>query len=96
MAKIIDISLFTQFTLSDLEELQGGLLTITQKQVIQNDRAHVVQQIMNLVFDPLKPQDFAQQDAYMKAQLSTFTFMLDRSEDCEKRFNQINSQPSEN
>lgn len=94
MATIVNISLFTQFNLSEQEELQGGLLTITQKQLIQNDRANTVQQIMNLVLDPANPQDFVQQDAYLKAQLATFTFMLDRSEDCEKRFNQINA-PSE-
>ncbi len=94
MATIIP-SQFTSYVLSEKEELAGGLLTIDQKQLIQNDRANVATQLLSLEYDPSKPMEFLQQDAYLKAQLQCFTFLLDRSNECEKRYLSGSTSPTD-
>lgn len=85
---------FTHWNLSSTEKLQGSILSIQQKQVLQNELAQVAEQIVNLEFDPNNPVSFAQNDAHLKGQMSIIRYMLLRSDESEQ---QLKSQadPSE-
>jgi len=74
---------FTSWSLSDQEIISGSVLSFTQKQVIQNQRAQVAEQILGLVFDPLNPVQFAQDDAHLKGQLAAFNYLLLLSDESE-------------
>lgn len=75
---------FTSYSLTNKEELAGQILTIDQKNYIQNQRAQIAEQILAQVFTPDKPLEFVQQDAFLKGQLSVYTTLIDASDQCER------------
>jgi len=79
-----EINTFTSFILSELETLQGSVLSVPQLQVIQNDMAQVAEQRLNIDLDPKNIVAFAQHEAFLKGQLSAFKTILDRSFAAEK------------
>lgn len=80
---------FQSWTLSPGEFLAGGLLTIAQKQCIQNQIASVATQKINLAFTPADPLSFAQQEAHLRGQLDALSYLLTLSEEAE---NQLSGQ----
>jgi hypothetical protein len=75
---------FTSFDLTDSEILQGSILSVNQKQVIQNELSQVAEQILALEFDPINPLKFTQDDSFLKGQMSVLRVMLLRSDESEK------------
>lgn len=71
---------FTSFILTEREQHEGRILSPVQVAVIQNERAVIATQILNLVFTPSDPDKFVQQDAYLKGQLAAYTAILLASE----------------
>lgn len=78
---------FSNYKHNTREQIQGGALTITQREVIQNDRALVAEQILSLVLDLNNPIETAKQDAYLKGQLAVYNFILDRDEESQSLIN---------
>ena len=85
MATLSTNNQFQSWNLTPQEFLQGGLLTILQKQVIQNQIASVATQQINLSFIPSDPLAFAQQEAHLRGQLDALTYLLTLSEEAERQ-----------
>jgi hypothetical protein len=71
---------FTKYQLTPEEQLQGDTLNIYQQYVIQNHMSDIGEQILALVFDPQNPVKFAQDDAFLKGQLTMLRLQLENSE----------------
>jgi len=82
---------FTSWSLSEQEVLSGSVLSFPQKQVIQNQRAQIAEQILALTFDPLNPVQFAQDDAHLKGQLSALNYLLLLSDESESALKALSS-----
>jgi hypothetical protein len=85
MATINQSNQFQSWNLTPEEYLQGGLLTITQKQVIQNQIASVATQKINLQYTPADPLGFAQQEAHLRGQIDALNYLLVLSEEAERQ-----------
>lgn len=73
-------SQFCRYELTEQETLQGSVLTFVQTYCIQNQIANLAAQKLNLVFDPSKPDDFAQQVAYLQGQIDSLQYLINTSE----------------
>lgn len=93
MATLNQSNPFQSWNLTPEEFLQGGLLTITQKQVIQNQVASVAVQKINLSYTPDKPLDFVQQEAHLRGQIDALNYLITLSEEAER---QLTGQSSSN
>lgn len=82
MAKIA-IGVFTSFELTSQELVAGSILTTDQKNILQNDLSQIAENKLNLDFDPLNPTKFAQDEAFLKGQMSIIRVMLQRSDESE-------------
>lgn len=71
---------FAAWRLSEEEERQGSIFTITQAQVLQNELSIVADSIIGLKFTPEEPLLFAQQEAELRGKLEFIQYLLDRSE----------------
>lgn len=78
------MSPFTSVPLSPDEELSGSILTQLQKSVLQNRRAEIATQKLNLVFTPNDVLSFTQNEAFLKGQLELIQWIFDVSEESEK------------
>lgn len=78
---------FSSYQHNARELIQGGALTITQRETIQNDRALVAEQILSLVLDLNNPISCARDDAFLKGQLAVYNFILDRDEESQNLIN---------
>lgn len=75
---------FSTFSLNEDEELQGSILTINQKEVIQNQLAIHAEEKLAIEFDTNKPNEFSQQEAYKRGCIDTLRYLLDNSTICEE------------
>lgn len=83
MAILNNSNQFQSWILTPEEFLAGGLLTIAQKQCIQNQIALVATQKINLSFTPDKFQEFLQQEAHLRGQIDALSYLLTLSEEAE-------------
>lgn len=74
---------FTSYILTDREQLEGILLTLAQKQVLQTQRAIIAEEKLALEFDPEHPLLFQQQEAFKRGQLEFVTYLLEASDAAE-------------
>lgn len=72
---------FSSYSLSDQERLAGSILSLEQSYVIQNLIAQCAEERLALMFDPVNPLKFAQQEAELKGQIIALTFLLDTSKE---------------
>ena len=92
---ILAVNPFSSYELTVEEEVQGSLLTITQKQMLQNDLAIYATQRLALEFDPLNPSIFVQREAGLKGQMEVIQYLLDRSNAVEEAIKASSAQPEE-
>lgn len=78
-----EIGTFTHWKLSRQEILEGGTLSNPQKQILQNELAMIAENITNLDYDQVNPTRFAQDQAFLKGQMSILRVMLLRSDESE-------------
>ena len=78
MSQLIPNS-FSSYTLSSYEEEAGSVITLEQKQVIQNKLSSIAEQKLNLVFDPANISDYPIQLSYLQGQLDGIRWLLDTS-----------------
>ena len=74
---------FSSYAFTREEELKASILTHLQKARIQSQLSEVAESILALSFDPLNPTKFAQDDAFLKGQLSILRVMLLSSDESE-------------
>ena len=75
---------FTTYQLNEDEHIEGAILTITQKQVIQNALSACAIEKISMDYDPEHPLLFTQQEAYKKGQIETYRFLLESSNAAEE------------
>lgn len=84
MATIIENN-FTQYQLTEQEQLSGSALGITQKQFIQSQMAIVAELRLALVPEPNNYAAFIQTEAHYKGQMTAYQYLLDASDESEKQ-----------
>lgn len=70
---------FQVVELGQEDEANGQILNSLQKAVLQNQRAEIATQKLNLVFTPNDVLSYTQQEAYLKGQLDLIQHLLDLS-----------------
>jgi len=75
---------FSSYELTEQEELEGSILTITQKQVIQNYLSAASSEKIGLEYDPENSLKFVQQEASLKGQIDAYRFILAASDAAEE------------
>lgn len=75
----LTLNSFSSYHLTDDETTLGSVLTLTQKQVLQNQLATCAEEKLALVFDTEKPQEFVQQEAFKRGQIEMLSYILDCS-----------------
>lgn len=78
MAKLQTNS-FSSYVLSVAEEEVGQVLNDLQVMVLQNKRAIIAQDKLNIIYKPSEPLEFAQQVSYLQGQLDVIQWLLDTS-----------------
>ena len=78
---------FSKWALLEEEELQGSIFTLDQLKVLQNNLSDKAEFRLALDFDPDKPQDFIQQEAYTKGQIELLRYLIDNSAHCQELIN---------
>jgi len=71
---------FTSYNLNEQEVLEGSVLTIDQKYCLQNQLAIIASELLNILYDPLNPEKFTQEQAYKKGQLDILRHILASSD----------------
>ena len=87
---------FTSYEFTNRELLAGSVLSGEQKAVIQNELASIAEQRLNVDFDPSNPLVFAQQEAFLRGQISILRVMLLRSDECELQLRHYRDDNSQN
>jgi hypothetical protein len=87
---------FGEYELSKREQLEGSVLSLPQKMVLQNELAMIANNRINLDFDPTNPTRFAQDEAMLKGQMSIIRVMLLRSDEAELSLKQLAQDNSRN
>lgn len=70
---------FQSWVLTPTELFNGQILSITQKQVIQNQIAQMCVERINLVLDPNNVSAFVQRDAELKGSIGALTYLINLS-----------------
>ncbi len=72
-------NIFTSYDLTDEEQLSGTVLTVSQKQVLQNMLSDVAEAQLYLEIDVAKPHEYIQQNAYKQGQIELLSYLLEAS-----------------
>ena len=79
MAELIS-NTFTSYNLTDEEILQGSLLTITQRQIIQTNISMAAEEKLALEFDVTEPNKYIQKEAGLAGQIAALKYILDQAD----------------
>ena len=69
--------------MDEQELLQGSILTILQKQCIQNQICFLAEQKLALKYSPENPMLYLQQEAELQGQLNALKYLITLSENAE-------------
>lgn len=75
----LKLNTFSSFDLTDEEERQGSMLSITQKQSIQNKIAVIAEEKINLEIPINITTEFIQQEAGLRGQMQSLQYLLECS-----------------
>lgn len=89
MATLNPENLFQSWILTDEEFVQGSILTITQKQCIQNQIAQLAQEKINLTYNPENPNRFLQREAELQGSITALQYLLTLSNTAEQKLSGI-------
>lgn len=70
---------FSSFELTQTEYNSGSIFSLPQLQCLQNQLAEAAELRLSLVYDPLNPGDFIQQEAYLKGKIDCLAYLLENS-----------------
>ena len=77
---VLQPSQFCRYEMTEQEVLQGSCLTSLQVCCIQNQISDLATRRLNLSLDPKNPDDFVQQEAWIKGQIDALQHILNTSE----------------
>ena len=77
---VLHSGIFTSWDLTDEELIQGTILTLTQKQVMQNLLAIHAEEKLHIEFDPDNTLKFTQAEAYKRGQIDLLQYIIDASD----------------
>jgi hypothetical protein len=81
MAKIA-LSEFCRYEFQSEEEgLRAQVLSMENRQWLQNQLSDIAREELNLTYDPQKPMEFMQRDAELKGQRGMIQYLLACSDD---------------
>ena len=83
MAHLDSTSSFQKWILTDEEFLQGSILTITQKQCIQNQICDIAHRRLNVKIDVNNVAESAAEDAELAGQITALQYLLTLSNNAE-------------
>jgi hypothetical protein len=86
---------FTTYTLSEKEQQLGQQLSSNNIVVLQNLRASIANEKLNLPFTPNDLMSYTQQEAYLKGQLDLISHLLDLNEESQQYHHISDSQHKE-
>ena len=86
MAQLNPDSLFQSWILSETEQIQGSILTLVQKQCIQNQITQAAQEKVSLKYDPANPQTFLQAEAELHGRINALSYLLSQSAEYERQY----------
>ena len=78
-------SSFISYNLTDDEMTFGSILSVGQKQCIQNQISALAEQRISLKFLPESPMVFMQQDAELQGQLIALRYLITLSDNAESQ-----------
>lgn len=78
---------FQSWTLTPEEFMAGSILTLTQKQVIQNQISTLAIEKNNLEPDWNNPLQTAQKEAFLRGQITALQYLFDLSNSSEAQMN---------
>ena len=78
MAELV-VNNFAAWRLSEEEEREGSIFTITQAQVLQNELSIAAEELLALKYTPEEPLKYTQQEAEKRGKLEFIQYLLDRS-----------------
>lgn len=73
---IPQVNNFTTYDFTDDELIEACKLTHLQKAFIQHQKGLLAIEKVEMKFDPLKQQDFLQNEAYVAGQIAAYDFLL--------------------
>lgn len=82
---------FTTYQLTDEEMLVGSVLTIQQREVLQNLLSVNAEEMLTLDYDVDKPLSFVQQQGYKRGWIDCLKYILDASQSAIE----LNQQPQQ-
>lgn len=94
MALLDPTSSYQKWTLTPQELAQGSILSITQKQCIQNQIAQAAERRLSLNLDPNNVIQFAQEEAEIKGTIQALQYLMTLSDAMEQEI--LNPTPQEN
>lgn len=92
MAHLNPESLFQSWVFSEQEQKLCSVLTLLQKQAIQNQICQLATERTTLEYNPTDPLKFLQRDAELKGQIIALQYLITLSNDAESRLASPNSQ----
>jgi len=87
---------FSSYELTDEEVMLGSILTLPQRQVIQNEIALIASSKLSLVFNPNDVVSFSQQESFYLGQLTILKYRLECSDRAEEDLLFIDSNNEDN
>jgi hypothetical protein len=76
MAHLIE-GTYAKYHLDEEEFKQGSVLTITQRQVIQNALASTAEEFLSLEYDINNPHSYIQVASYQQGMMAAYQYILD-------------------
>lgn len=74
------VNSFTQFSLTDEEQIAGQTLTTNNLLCLQNHKAVIAQEKLNLTYDPDAPQKYALNLSFLAGQLALIDYLIELHE----------------
>lgn len=70
---------FSSYEMTDKEELQSAILTINQKEHIQNELALAASSVLQLSCNGITPEEYLRDVSYDRGRIAAFQWLLTQS-----------------
>lgn len=85
-------NMFQTYTHTEQEALSCSIFTQTNLEYLHNLRTAIAAQKLNVTYDPAKPMEFVQEEAFLKGQLDILTYIIDSSAEGTNNLHSLASQ----
>jgi hypothetical protein len=85
VATLNPTSSFQSWVLTEVEHIQGSILSLLHKQCIQNQICQLAEERIALSIDPSNPLPFIQKDAELKGSILALQYLITLSNSAEEQ-----------